>query len=248
MTYINAEKVSYQFSNDGGNNWQDSKTNSIQFSDLPSGYYDLLIRAKKYNSEWGEPVVLSFEVSTPFYKSFWFYSFIFVVSIFCIYFIIQAISARKYERELQNLRALRELESERNRIASEMHDDLGADLTLIAIQTRILKSQSDTSESRNLQLDSIASSSSRLIDKMGEIIWALNTSNDTLINLISYIHKYVKDYLAANDIKCTVLLPEHCPDVVLNSAYRRNAYLIVKEAIHNIVKHAQLAMSLFRLK
>ena len=119
-----------------------------------------------------------------------------------------------------------------------MHDDLGADLTLIAIQTRILKSQSDTSESRNLQLDSIASSSSRLIDKMGEIIWALNTSNDTLINLISYIHKYVKDYLAANDIKCTVLLPEHCPDVVLNSAYRRNAYLIVKEAIHNIVKHA----------
>jgi signal transduction histidine kinase len=74
--------------------------------------------------------------------------------------------------------------------------------------------------------------------KWGEIIWALNTSNDTLINLISYIHKYVKDYLAANAINCTVALPQQCPDVILNSAYRRNTYLIVKEAIHNIVKHS----------
>jgi signal transduction histidine kinase/streptogramin lyase len=238
LTFVNAEKVTYQFSNEGGNNWQESKTNSIQFSDLPSGQYDLLIRAKKYNSEWGEPSILSFEVSTPFYKSIWFYSITFFISIFCIYYIIQIISARKYERELQKLRALRELESERNRIASEMHDDLGADLTLIAIQARILRSQSDFSDSHIFQIDSIAASSSRLIDKMGEIIWALNTSNDTLINLISYIHKYVKDYLAANEINCNVVLPQQCPDVILNSAYRRNAYLIVKEAFHNIVKHS----------
>ncbi len=238
LTYVNAEKVSYQFSNDGGSNWQESKTNSIQFSDLPSGQYNLLIRAKKYNSEWGNPAVLSFEVSTPFYKSMWFYGIIIIVGIFCIYYIIQIISSRKYERELERLRALRELESERNRIAAEMHDDLGADLTLIAIQARILRSQSDFTDSNISQIDSIATSSSRLIDKMGEIIWALNTSNDTLINLISYIHKYVKDYLAANAINCTVALPQQCPDVILNSAYRRNTYLIVKEAIHNIVKHS----------
>lgn len=249
LTYVNSEKVVYQFSNDGGANWQDSKTNSLQFSDLPSGKYNLLIRAKKYNSIWGNPTMLSFEVSTPFYKSIWFYFILFIAGIFSIYYVIQIISSRKYERELQKLRALRELESERNRIAAEMHDDLGADLTLIAIQARILKSQSDIADSNIVQIDSIASSSSRLIDKMGEIIWALNTSNDTLINLISYIHKYAKDYLASNDIKCIVNLPQHCPHVILNSAYRRNAFLIIKEAIHNIVKHsgAQLVTVSFEI-
>lgn len=238
VTFVNANKVSYQFSINDGNGWEDLKTNTIQFSELQPGSYTLLIRAKKYNSGWSVPAKLSFIVAEPFYKETWFLLFIAGIVFLIMYLLVKFINTRKYEDELRKLRALRELEHERNRIAAEMHDDFGADLTLISIQAQILKNQKSEHENNLTRIDRIAEVSSRLIDKMGEIIWALNTSNDTLWNLISYIHKYSKDYLNTNQIKCVVTLPPSCPNLVLNSAYRRNAFLIIKEAIHNIVKHS----------
>lgn len=78
-----------------------------------------------------------------------------------------------------------------------------------------------------------------MIDKMGEIVWALNKHNDTLSDLLSYTRAYTVEYLSQNGIQCVVEAPEQFPSQNVAGDFRRNIYLTVKEALHNIVKHSQ---------
>jgi signal transduction histidine kinase len=78
-----------------------------------------------------------------------------------------------------------------------------------------------------------------MIDKMGEIVWALNEKNDTLSDLLSYTRSYAVEYLEQNGIKCHVDEPDNIPQLNVSGEFRRNIYLTVKESLHNIVKHAQ---------
>jgi signal transduction histidine kinase len=77
-----------------------------------------------------------------------------------------------------------------------------------------------------------------MIDKMGEIVWALNERNDSLIDLLSYSRSYATEYLSQNGITCIVKAPDNFPAVFVSGEFRRNIYLSFKEALHNIVKHA----------
>jgi len=78
-----------------------------------------------------------------------------------------------------------------------------------------------------------------MIDKMGEIVWALNEKNDTLSDLLSYTRSYAVEYLEQNGIVCRVEEPDNIPQDIVNGEFRRNIYLTVKETLHNIVKHAE---------
>jgi len=89
------------------------------------------------------------------------------------------------------------------------------------------------------EVSSIRSFSDEMIDKMGEIVWALNEKNDTLNDLLSYTRSYAVEYLEQNGIKCHVDEPDNIPQLDVNGEFRRNIYLTVKESLHNIVKHAQ---------
>jgi signal transduction histidine kinase len=78
-----------------------------------------------------------------------------------------------------------------------------------------------------------------MIDKMGEIVWALNEKNDSLSDLLSYTRVYAMEYLTQNDITCNIASPENFPSTFVTGEMRRNIFLTVKEALHNIVKHAK---------
>jgi signal transduction histidine kinase len=78
-----------------------------------------------------------------------------------------------------------------------------------------------------------------MIDKMGEIVWALNEKNDTLSDLLSYTRSYAVAYLEQNGLACHFEEPDEIPQDYVSSEFRRNIYLTVKESLHNIVKHAQ---------
>ncbi|HEX4850601.1 MAG TPA: ATP-binding protein, partial [Puia sp.] len=75
--------------------------------------------------------------------------------------------------------------------------------------------------------------------KMGEIVWALNEKNDSLSDLLSYTRAYAVDYLMQNGIECQVNAPDTFPSIFLSGEFRQNMYLSIKEALHNIIKHAQ---------
>jgi signal transduction histidine kinase len=128
---------------------------------------------------------------------------------------------------------------ERNRIAHDMHDDLGSGLTKIAILSEVAKTQLLQPEKARAQLENIAVSSRELVDSLQDIIWILNSKNDTLESLASYIREYALKFLEPTDIDVSFIYPENIADIKLTEEQRRNVFLVIKETLNNTAKYAQ---------
>jgi signal transduction histidine kinase len=142
-------------------------------------------------------------------------------------------------RAEQELQRKMELEKERTRIATDMHDDLGAGLSRIKFLSETIGIKKQKQEPIEEDISSIRQYSHEMIDKMGEIVWALNEKNDSLMDLLAYTRAYAVEYLSQHGIKCLVTMPDSFPVLVVSGEFRRSIYLCVKEVLHNVVKHAQ---------
>jgi signal transduction histidine kinase len=125
---------------------------------------------------------------------------------------------------------------ERVRISKEIHDELGSSLTSISLLTEVLKKRIDTRV--NPEVNKISDTSADMVDKMNEIIWALNTSNDTVNSLVAYVRKFANNFLHDADMELEFLEINIPEQQQLEGTVRRNIYLTVKEAVNNIVKHS----------
>ncbi len=154
---------------------------------------------------------------------------------------IMAVEQLKVENEKQEFETFMVImetkEKERNRIAQEIHDDIGAGLTNIRLLSEIAKGKNAALPM--VEIDKISTSASELIENMNEIIWSINSKNDTLFNLIAYIRRYVVSYFEINEaIIVKTQIPEIIPTKQITGDFRRSVFLTIKEALHNIMKHA----------
>ncbi|MBS1781478.1 MAG: hypothetical protein JSS78_00255 [Bacteroidetes bacterium] len=143
------------------------------------------------------------------------------------------------EGEKQKEAARKAIEEERIRLAKDIHDELGSGLSKIRFLSELVFSSNDNSSSLNTTLHSISTTAHNLVDNMKDLIWAMNPSNSTLDNLIARIREYATDYLDDTPIKLTWQLPDNIPNQPITKEFSRNIFMIVKEALQNIVKHAQ---------
>ncbi len=134
-----------------------------------------------------------------------------------------------------------ELHSERDRIATEMHDDLGAGLSTLKLLGERAKTTL-TDEKSLSTVSKMTNLSNELIERLVTIIWAMNSQNDTVEGLISYLHRYANDFLAeTHGLACHFPLPDLIEDVktmTINGESRRRLFLVFKESLHNIIKHS----------
>src|SRR5204863_3865207 len=129
------------------------------------------------------------------------------------------------------------LEQERTRISRDLHDDLGSGLTGILMMSEQLQSSS-AKEQIGSNIEKIKLSSRQMVDQMGEIVWAMNSKNDTLENLVGYLNTYAHDYFENTAVLHRTDLPEVIPARAVSGIMRRNIFLVVKESLNNISKHA----------
>ncbi len=126
---------------------------------------------------------------------------------------------------------------ERKRISADLHDEIGSGLSRISLLTEILKKENgDASVEKGAE--KIATIAGELSANISEIIWALNTNNDHLENLIAYIRRYAAGYFENSPVQLKIRVPDRIPDIAVSGEQRRNIFYAVKEALHNIVKHA----------
>ena len=144
---------------------------------------------------------------------------------------------RKLEKQTAVMEKQQAIEKERTWIASDMHDDLGAGLSTIRFLSEKVKRNSFSDVTKN-DAEKIVVNSNELVQKMNEIIWAMNEKNDTLEDLLFYTRSYAVEYCEENNLACETYLPETVPLVFVSGEIRRNVFLTVKESLHNIVKHA----------
>jgi signal transduction histidine kinase len=151
---------------------------------------------------------------------------------------IEMLKIENERKELEKFRAVVQAgDTERARIAREIHDDIGAGLTSIRLQSEILKTKYNSVHSDEIQ--KISQTASELVDRMNEIIWTMNPRNDSLANLVAYLRHLVVEFFDPFEIELDIKIPETIPGREISGSTRRNILLTVKEALHNIVKHSK---------
>ena len=144
------------------------------------------------------------------------------------------------EKELAQLQATLEGQIlERKRIAAELHDDLGTGLTAIMFLAEGIGRKSGGAQK---EADKIAGTTRKLMNQVNEIVWSMNTEYDTLEDMIAYIRHTTAGFLDQVNLEYTFSVPEIIPPHTISGIARRNIYLVVKEALHNIVKHAEASV------
>lgn len=177
-------------------------------------------------------------VTPPFWKTFSFRLMMTILGLFIVFFITRSYIMGRLEKQRNIFEREQAVEKERSRISAELHDDIGGGLTAIRLMSEMLKERSKDESSR-IFVNKISSSSNELVQKMNEIVWAMNINNDNLQSLISYTREFAGSYLDDFNISYKIEIPEIIPDLPVSGTNRRDVFLLVKEALNNVVKHAQ---------
>jgi signal transduction histidine kinase len=152
--------------------------------------------------------------------------------------IVRYISFRRLRARLHLLEQQAALYRERVRIAKDIHDDLGANLTQIAFLGELANQDRSEPEMVGERIRKISAAARQSVKSLDEIVWAVNPRNDTLSHLLDYAGQFAVDYLRLAGIRCRLDFPEQIPVRELSTDLRHNLFLVVKEALHNIFKHA----------
>lgn len=139
------------------------------------------------------------------------------------------------------------IERERNRIAGEMHDDLGSGLTTIKyLSEHAMKSSVSDNESKKIKR--ISEHANQLVSNMSEIIWAMNSRYDTASDLSGYVRRYASEFVQEYDKELKFTTEGLALDTELSGEKRRAIFLVVKEILHNFVKYANVSTVTITIK
>ena len=182
--------------------------------------------------------MLAIAVLPYFWQTWWFITLAILLSLGCVAVTVRYIEKGKMQRSLSRLERERLVERERTRIAQDIHDDLGTNLTEITLLSELALSADAPAQEVQADVRRIAAKARALTHSLDEIVWAVNPRNDTLDSFVTYACIHAEDYLRTANIRCRLRTPEIIPPRGLETNVRHNLFLVVKEALNNVVKHA----------
>ncbi len=254
LAFGSGESVRYQYSLDEQTSWSDPSDQQSINLNLSSGSHTLNLRAiGSDNVASNTPATLAFRILPPIYARWWFIALaIFVSSGTLLAFYryrtarlrevnLASENARSAEERLRRSREERivELEDVRSRIATDLHDDIGASLTQIAILSEVAQTTSGHREGdARSPLAKITDISNELVSTMSDIVWSINPSKDHLSDLTQRMRRFASDVLSAGGIRVRFLTSDDDGKIVLSTNVRREVFLIFKESVNNIAKHS----------
>ena len=249
------ESLRYQYRLEGADaDWsRPTEATSVTFANLKPEKYTFLVRAINSEGAMSEaPATVTFTIVPPIYQRTWFVllSALAVAGITAFVFHYRTARLREInvalreakvaEEKLRRSREdrLAELESVRARIATDLHDDIGASLTQIAILSEVAQAKV-RGNGASEPLAKITDVSNELVGTMSDIVWSINPSKDHLSDLSQRMRRFAADLLSQKGVKVSFSSPEMSDEISLNSNVRREVFLVFKEAVNNVAKHSQ---------
>jgi len=218
--------------------WIYTTRNNVSYDNLAPRKYTLYVKAQNSSGLWSKTVMMPVLISPPFWGTWWFRILAFAVVSSMVFFAIRFVAQRNLREQILTLEKEQAIEKERNRIARDMHDDLGSGLTKIAILSELTQARIANSKPASAQLETISAVSREMVDSLQNIVWLLNPKNDSLESLALYIRRYVNNFFESSGILPVFEFPEDTAHTRLSEEQRRNIFLVVKEACNNTLKHS----------
>jgi len=230
--------------------WTEAGDTRVAFyNKLPPGDYRFQVEAGNEDGVWSKAgSTLAVTVQPQFWQTWWFRTAVVLGILGIIAAVVRYLSTQKLQRQLQALKQQEALEKERSRIARDLHDQLGANLTQVALLGEMVETDKHSPEEVGSHAQQISQTARDTTHSLDEIVWAVNPSNDTLDGLITYVCKYAQEYLAVAGLRYRAEVPPQLPAATIPPEVRHNVFLAFKEAINNVVKHAQATEAWIRLR
>jgi two-component sensor histidine kinase len=225
------EELLYQYKLEGTEgDWSPpSDQRNVNFANLAPGGYRFLVRAVNADGVMSEPpAIFSFTILPPVWQRWWFVAMVAALVGLIAYTIYRYRVARFLE-----------IERVRTRIASDLHDDIGSNLTKIAILTEVAQQQLRAEDTDGSPLSAAARISRESLDSMGDIVWAINPKRDTLRELLRRMRGFATDIFTNRNIEISFRFPDEGLELKLGPDLRRDVFLIFKEAVNNAVRHSE---------
>lgn len=235
------EKVKYRWRLEGAQaDWVEGGDQRMaSYSLLPPGEYTFRVQAANNDGVWNEAgSALDIAVEPFFWQTAWFrFAMPLTVAGLLAGLTLFAIR-RRHQVQIERLRNQQAIQTERARIAQDLHDDLGASLTQISwLSTAASGNDLHSPASRKL-LSEITFKSQQMVRGIDEIVWAVNPKNDVLSQTIAYVCQFAQDLLRSAQMRCRIDIQEPLPEHGLDSVTRHNLFLVLKEALHNAARHS----------
>jgi len=240
LSFISPDRVRFKYKlEDLDREWSEpTTTRYAQYNYLPPGEHHFIVTACNNDGVWSEKgASLRLVVLPHFYETWTFKVAAGAAVVGLVILAVRRVYARRLRRQLEQLERQRAIERDRARIAKDIHDDLGAGLTHIALLSELARR--DTADEMPNHVSQISEMARELTRNMDEIVWAVDPQNDTLDSLVSYVSKFAQEYLSVAGIRCRLDVPAELPPHNLPAEVRHNLFLAIKEALNNVVKHAR---------
>jgi len=225
----------YQYRLGGSDNpWSEpADTRSINFASLPAGRLRFEVRAVDPDGRISrQAAALDLFVAAPVWHRWWF-----LVSAFLL---LSAIGVTLYNYRVRQLLAMERL---RTRIATDLHDDIGASLTQISILSEVARRGAAPHV-----LSDIAETARGMVQEMSDIVWAVNPRHDHFEALAHRMRRFASDTLGGADIDLKFDTGGLAADSFAPLEARRPLYLVFKEAVNNTARHSRAARAAIRLE
>jgi streptogramin lyase len=232
MDYRKHNTIQYRYKMDGfDEDWIYSGTiNEATYTNLDPGEYHFLVQAGFNGNNWtGHTKKLNIFIMAPWWKTWWFKVFVIIGTVSVAYALYR-----------YRIHQLIRLDSLRNRIARDLHDEVGSSISTIAIYSKIVHEQMENETFNNEPLlQKITDHATEIMESMNDIVWNINTKNDAFEHIISRMRENAFQLLEAKGYTLHFDFDEQLYQMQLPMEKRRDFYLIYKEAINNIAKYAE---------
>ena len=199
------------------------------YTNLPSGKFTFLVKGTNEDGVWNEtPASITIIINPPFWNTWWFITLVLLSVVFFIYYF--GTIRVKTQLEIEKLKL---------KIASDLHDNIGAGLTEISILSEVAeRSEGHSSSIVKKDLQKISETARQLVDSMSDIVWVVNPQRDSLHDLIVKLKDSYNEFFSSIGISFQVNNIEKSDDIKLPMEYKQNLLLMFKEAINNAIKHS----------
>lgn len=220
--------------------WMEAATGrKASYNYVPPGKYTFRVIACNSDGVWNETgASVRLIVLRHFWQNWWAITPAILALLFSIGGTIRIVERKKLHRRLTHLEQERALQRERERIARDLHDDLGSSLARISLLSGLAKADKENPGQVEAHVEKISQSAAQTVRALEEIVWAVRPGSDSLQGLVEYIAHFANELFEGNNTRCRLDLPHDLPTRPLPPDMRHNIFLIVKEALTNTLKHA----------
>ena len=239
-SFVEPSKVQFKHKLGGhDSNWTVPHNSRVaHYTNLRPGSYRFQVIACNNHGYWNERGdEFSFIVEPRFYETWPFYGLC-ALGLFTGAAGVQAVRLR-LQRKMFRIEQQEALQRERERIAKDMHDDLGANLTRIAILSEVTNRQAENPVQVRNTARTISETARKVVDNISEIVWLTNPKNDSLDSLAGYLRAYAAEFFDLSPVSCSLDFPETVPTFSVPGELRRDILLAFKEALNNVARHSE---------